>query len=147
MATDERWEKVRGATRKETVGDDVHRGGGMGHDTRSILTIYVPTLMANGNYICFNYWWPHQLSSWGSPLGTKQLDICIPLLLFMYAVKVHVHRYRIISLNWFTFCPSLHWHRGQCHCRTHQPDTTMANSYIFVWYFSLFFSFCCQSCL
>lgn len=45
-------ERRRGAMRREGMREDVRRGG---RDTRSTLTIYMPTPMANGNYICFNY--------------------------------------------------------------------------------------------
>lgn len=45
-------ERRRGAMRREGMRGDVRRWG---RDTRSTLTIYMPTPMANGNYICFNY--------------------------------------------------------------------------------------------
>lgn len=69
-ALDERWEEELSYEEK----GNQRRSGGGGRDTRTTLTIYGYAPMANGNYICFNYWCPNRLSLESSPLGIELPD-------------------------------------------------------------------------
>lgn len=78
VAEDERWEGPW----------DVRRTVGEGR--KEHINYLWLTPMANGNYICFNYWWPNRLSLWAFPLGTEQRDRCTLLVLFMYDIEARV---------------------------------------------------------
>lgn len=91
-ALDERWEEELSYEEK----GNQRRSGGGGRDTRTTLTIYGYAPMANGNYICFNYWCPNRLfriissgdwTAWQILLLLFTYDMeayvdCVPLIIF-----------------------------------------------------------------